>query len=70
MLTLSVLKRRPLVRSLLTVFFACLGYHALPSSIIIKGFYMGINSGFDKVRCLAPVIVNSRIRAKVKVFNI
>ncbi len=39
-------------------------------SVIIKGFYMGINYGFDKVRFLAPVNVNSRIRAHAKVIDI
>lgn len=39
-------------------------------SVIIQGFYMGINYGFDKVRFLAPVNVDSRIRAHAKVLGI
>ncbi|MFA7555106.1 MAG: MaoC family dehydratase [Spongiibacteraceae bacterium] len=38
--------------------------------VLIEGFYMGINSGFDKVRFLAPVLVNSHIRAVAKVLEI
>jgi|TARA_R110001583_G_scaffold5255_3_gene28686 acyl dehydratase len=47
-----------------------LSYFSEQYSVIIKGFYMGINSGFDKVRFLAPVKVNSRIRAKAKILSI
>ena len=47
-----------------------LSHFAEQYSVIIKGFYMGINSGFDKVRFLAPVKVNSRIRAKAKILSI
>ena len=47
-----------------------LSYFAEQYSVIIKGFYMGINSGFDKLRFLAPVKVNSRIRAKAKILKI
>lgn len=32
----------------------------------IEGVYMGINYGFDSVRFLSPVKVNSRIRARAK----
>ncbi|MEH6606502.1 MAG: MaoC family dehydratase [Pseudomonadales bacterium] len=39
-------------------------------AVIINGFYMGINSGFDKVRFLAPVKVGSRIRANSKLVEI
>lgn len=39
-------------------------------SVLIKGFYMGINYGFDKVRFLAPVKVNSRLRARAKIVDI
>jgi len=39
-------------------------------SIVIDGMYMGLNSGFDKVRFLAPVKVDSRIRAKAKFIEI
>jgi acyl dehydratase len=39
-------------------------------SLIIDGFYMGLNAGFDKVRFLQPVKVNSRIRAHAKTLAI
>jgi acyl dehydratase len=39
-------------------------------SVIIEGFYMGLNAGFDKVRFLQPVKVNSRVRAYVKTLTI
>jgi acyl dehydratase len=39
-------------------------------SVMIDGFYMGINYGFDKVRFLAPVKVDSRIRAVPKILEI
>ena len=34
------------------------------------GFYMGLNAGFDKVRFLQPVTVNSRVRAHAKTLAI
>ncbi len=40
-----------------------LSHFAESYSIVIDGLTMGINSGFDKVRFLAPVKVGSRIRA-------
>lgn len=39
-------------------------------AINIKGSYMNINAGFDKIRFIQPVKVNSRIRALSKVANI
>ncbi len=39
-------------------------------SVIIDGFYMGINKGFDQVRFVSPVKVDSRIRAHAKVLEI
>ena len=39
-------------------------------SVIIDGFYMALNAGFDKVRFLHPVTVNSRIRAHAKTLSI
>jgi len=39
-------------------------------STIIDGVYMGMNYGFDKVRFLAPVKVNSKIRAHAKTLDI
>lgn len=47
-----------------------LSHFAESYSILIDGFYMLVNSGFDKLRFLAPVKVNSRIRAKTKVVGI
>jgi acyl dehydratase len=32
----------------------------------IEGAYMGVNYGFDKVRFISPVAVNSKIRANAK----
>ena len=43
-----------------------LSHFAENFSVIIEGFYMGLNAGFDKVRFLQPVQVNSRIRAHAK----
>jgi acyl dehydratase len=34
---------------------------------VVEGCYMGVNYGFDKVRFIAPVKVNSRIRCHAKV---
>lgn len=39
-------------------------------SLTIEGAYMGINYGFDSVRFLSPVKVNSRIRARAKTLDI
>ena len=36
----------------------------------IEGAYMGVNYGFDKVRFMAPVKVNSRVRANTKILAI
>ena len=36
----------------------------------IKGMKMGVNAGFDKVRFVTPVKVNSRIRAQAKIISI
>jgi len=47
-----------------------LSHFAEEFSLIIEGFYMGINSGFDKVRFLQPVKVDSRIRAHAKTLSI
>lgn len=37
--------------------------------IIPKGLKMGMNYGFDKLRFMAPVKVNSRVRAKAKLIS-
>lgn len=42
-----------------------LAYLASESTIGVEGVVMGINYGFDKVRFLSPVKVNSKIRARV-----
>jgi acyl dehydratase len=47
-----------------------LSHFAESYSLLISGFYMGINSGFDKVRFISPVKVGSRIRAHAKVAEI
>ncbi|WP_269620993.1 MaoC family dehydratase [Zhongshania sp. BJYM1] len=47
-----------------------LSYFSEQYSVIINGYYMGINYGFDKVRFLSPVKVGSRIRAKAKILAI
>jgi acyl dehydratase len=38
--------------------------------LVIEGVYMGVNYGFDSVRFISPVKVNSRIRAHAKVIEI
>jgi len=47
-----------------------LSHFAEQFSVIIDGFYMGLNAGFDKVRFLQPVKVDSRVRAHAKVLSI
>lgn len=47
-----------------------LSHFAEEFSLLIDGFYMGLNAGFDKVRFLQPVSVNSRIRAHTKILSI
>ncbi|QIR14602.1 MaoC family dehydratase [Shewanella aestuarii] len=47
-----------------------LSHFAEQFSVLIDGFYMGLNAGFDKVRFLQPVTVNSRIRAHAKILSI
>jgi len=47
-----------------------LSHFAESFSVIIEGFYMGLNAGFDKVRFLQPVTVNSCIRAHAKTLSI
>ena len=42
-----------------------LAYLASDSTIGVEGVVMGINYGFDKVRFLSPVKVDSKIRARV-----
>lgn len=47
-----------------------LSHFAESYSLLIEGFYMGLNAGFDKVRFLQPVTVNSKIRAHAKTLEI
>jgi acyl dehydratase len=47
-----------------------LSYFSESFNVLISGFYMGINKGFDKVRFLAPVKVGSNIRCHAKVLDI
>lgn len=47
-----------------------LSHFAEQYSVLINGFFMGINSGFDKVRFVSPVKVNSRIRARAKILSV
>lgn len=43
-----------------------LSHFAESFSLTVQGIYMGVNYGFDSIRFLAPVKVNSRIRAHAK----
>lgn len=43
------------------------GYQALPG---IAGVKMGVNYGFNKLRFIAPVKVNSRIRGRFKLLDV
>jgi acyl dehydratase len=47
-----------------------LSHFAESFGAMIEGFYMGLNAGFDKVRFLQPVLVNSRLRAHAKTISI
>lgn len=47
-----------------------LSHFAASFNLMIKGVYMGINSGFDKVRFVAPVKVDKRVRGHSKVLSI
>jgi len=47
-----------------------LSYFGEQFSTIIDGFYMGVNYGFDKVRFISPVKVNSRIRGTAKLIEV
>ena len=47
-----------------------LAYFSQSFSLSIKGSYMGVNKGFDKVRFVAPVAVGSRIRCHTTVTEI
>lgn len=47
-----------------------LSYFGEQFSTMIEGFYMGINYGFDKVRFISPVKVNSKIRGTAKLVEV
>ena len=47
-----------------------LSHFAEEFSLVIDGCYMGINYGFDKLRFISPVKVDSRIRARAKYLDI
>ena len=47
-----------------------LSYFSEQYNVLISGLYMGINKGFDKVRFLAPVKVDSYIRCHAKILEI
>lgn len=39
----------------------------VPQVLVMEGFSAGVNYGLDKVRFPAPVLVGSRVRARVKI---
>lgn len=47
-----------------------LSHFAEEFSVMIDGFYMGLNAGFDKVRFLHPVTVDSQVRAMAKIVEV
>lgn len=47
-----------------------LSYFAESYSLVIDGCYMGVNYGFNKVRFIAPVPVDSRIRCHAMIADI
>lgn len=47
-----------------------LSHFAEEFMVMIEGVHMGLNYGFDKVRFIAPVAVDSRIRARAKFIDI
>jgi len=47
-----------------------LSYFSASFAKIIEGTYMGINYGFDKIRFITPVKVDSRIRAHATLLDI
>jgi len=46
-----------------------LSHFAESFSLVIEGVYMGVNYGFDKVRFISPVKVDSRIRCHATVIG-
>ncbi len=47
-----------------------LSHFAETFSLAVEGVYMGVNYGFDKVRFISPVKVDSRIRCHAKVIAV
>lgn len=47
-----------------------LSHFAEQYSLVINGCYMAVNYGFDRLRFISPVKVNSRIRARAKYLEI
>ena len=47
-----------------------LSHFADEFSLMVEGFKMGLNYGFDKVRFMAPVREGKRIRARSKILDI
>lgn len=47
-----------------------LTHFATDFAVLVKGVQMAVNGGLDKVRFVAPVPVNSRIRARATVLDI
>lgn len=46
-----------------------LSHFAETFSLVVDGCYMGVNYGFNKVRFLSPVKVDSRIRCHAKIID-
>lgn len=44
-----------------------MSYEAVP---VLEGVVMGVNYGFDKLRFLAPVPVNSKVRGRFKLMSV
>jgi acyl dehydratase len=44
-----------------------MSYEAVP---VLDGVVMGVNYGFDKLRFLAPVPVNSKVRGRFKLMSV
>ena len=47
-----------------------LSHFAESFGTLIEGAYMGVNYGFDKVRFISPVKVNSKIRGSAKLVDV
>lgn len=47
-----------------------LAHFAETFSVVVEGFSMGMNYGFDKIRFLAPVRVGKAIRAQARIADI